>query len=134
MLRHSPFACLAECLTSPTHRLPSCHRNVSHSWLLNGPGAQNPDRVRASGMAFISSGNSAIRRALGQARSAAGRLGGYGVFWLKALRQPTIDLTIRTHAGLITRIVETPGLSLSEAELGRSEEHTSELQSRGHLV
>ena len=39
-------------------------------------------------------------------------------FWLKALRQPTIDLTIRTHAGLITRIVETPGLSLSEAELG----------------
>ena len=46
------------------------------------------------------------------------RLGGYGVFWLKALRQPTIDLTIRTHAGLITRIVETPGLSLSEAELG----------------
>ena len=69
-------------------------------------------------MAFISSGNSAIRRALGQVRFAAGRLGGYGVFWLKALRQPTIDLTIRTHAGLITRIVETPGLSLSEAELG----------------
>jgi hypothetical protein len=69
-------------------------------------------------MAFISSGNSAIRRALGQVRSAAGRLGGYGVFWLKALRQPTIDLTLRTHTGLITRIVETPGLSLSEAELG----------------
>ena len=45
-------------------------------------------------MAFISSGNSAIRRALGKVRSAAGRLGGYGVFWLKALRQPTIDLTI----------------------------------------
>src|ERR1051325_5079283 len=69
-------------------------------------------------MAFISSGNSAIRRALGQVRFAAGRLGGYGVFWLKALRQPTIDLTLRTHTGLITRIVETPGLSLSEAELG----------------
>ena len=69
-------------------------------------------------MASFSSGNSAIRHALGQVRSAAGRLGGYGVFWLKALRQPTIDLTIRTHAGLITRIVETPGLSLSEAELG----------------
>src|SRR5207245_3445806 len=46
------------------------------------------------------------------------RLGGYGVFWLKALRQPTIDLTIHTHAGLITRIVETPGLSLSDADLG----------------
>ena len=69
-------------------------------------------------MAFISSGNSAIRRALGQVRFAAGRLSGYGVFWLKALRQPTIDLTIRTHTGLITRIVEFPGLSLSEAELG----------------
>ena len=73
-------------------------------------------------MASFWSGNSAIRHAfgqtLGQVRSAAGRLGGYGVFWLKALRQPTIDLTIRTHAGLITRIVETPGLSLSEAELG----------------
>src|SRR6267378_3129954 len=73
-------------------------------------------------MASFSSGNSAIRHAfgqtLGQFRSAAGRLGGYGVFWLKALRQPTIDLALRTHAGLITRIVETPGLSLSEGELG----------------
>jgi hypothetical protein len=72
-------------------------------------------------MAFISSGTSAIRRAfgrtLGQVRSAAGRLGGYGVFWTKALRQPTIDLTIRTHAGLITRIVEAPGVTLSESEL-----------------
>jgi hypothetical protein len=69
-------------------------------------------------MAFFSSGNSVIRHAFGQVRSAAVSLGGYGVFWLKALRQPTIDLTIRTHAGLITRIVETPGLSLSEVELG----------------
>src|SRR6266550_5759355 len=69
-------------------------------------------------MASFLSGNSAIRRALGQVRSAAASLGGYGVFWLKALRQPTIDLTIRTHSGLITRIVETPGLSLSEGELG----------------
>ena len=34
------FPVLRECLTSPTHRLPFCHRNVSHSWLLNGPGAQ----------------------------------------------------------------------------------------------
>ena len=68
-------------------------------------------------MASISSGNSAIRRAFGKIRAATRRLGGYGVFWLKALRQPTIDLTLRTHAGLITRIVETPGLSLSETEL-----------------
>ena len=69
-------------------------------------------------MASLSNGNSAIRRAVGQVRSAAGRVCGYGVFWLKALRQPTIDLSIRTHAGLITRIVETPGVSLSEPELG----------------
>jgi len=68
-------------------------------------------------MAFISSGNSAVRRALRQVRSAAGRLGGYGVFWTKALRQPAIDLSIRTHAGLITRIVEQPGRALPKAEL-----------------
>ena len=80
-------------------------------------------------MAFISSGNSAIRRALGQVRFAAGRLGGYGVFWLKALRQPTIDLTIRTHSGLITRIVETPGLSLPEVRLLR---HLDKRASKGH--
>jgi hypothetical protein len=49
--------------------------------------------------------------------SAAGRLRGHAGFWLKALSQPTIDLTLRTHAGLRTRIVESPGLSLSEAEL-----------------
>ncbi len=36
---------------------------------------------------------------------------------LKALAQPTIDLTLRTHAGQITRIVESPGLSLTEPEL-----------------
>jgi hypothetical protein len=73
-------------------------------------------------MAFFSNGNSAIRHAFGRTfgsvRAAAGRLGGYGWFWLKALRQPTIDLKLRTHTGLITRIVETPGVSLSEAELG----------------
>ena len=69
-------------------------------------------------MASLSSGNSAIGRAVGQVRSAVGRVCGYGVFWLKALRQPTIDLSIRTHAGLLTRIVETPGVSLSETELG----------------
>ncbi len=38
-------------------------------------------------------------------------------FWLKALSQPTIDLTLRTHAGLRTRIVESPGGSLPPAEL-----------------
>lgn len=38
-------------------------------------------------------------------------------FWVKALSQPTIDLTLRTHPGLQTRIIESPGLSLSSAEL-----------------
>src|SRR5882757_672905 len=53
----------------------------------------------------------------GQFRSAIGRLRGHAAFWLKALSQPSIDLTLRTHARLITRIVESPGLSLSEREL-----------------
>jgi hypothetical protein len=52
-----------------------------------------------------------------QIRSAIARLRGHAGFWLTALSQPTIDLTLRTHAGLRTRIVERPGLSLSEAEL-----------------
>src|SRR2546423_10438756 len=50
-------------------------------------------------------------------RSAAARLRGYAVFWLKAFSQENIDLTLRTHAGLTTRIVESPGKSLSEPEL-----------------
>ena len=52
-----------------------------------------------------------------RARSAVERLRGHGGFWLKALSQPSIDLTLRTHAGLITRIIESPGRSLPEAEL-----------------
>ena len=68
-------------------------------------------------MASFLSGSSAIHRALRQVRFAAESLAGYGVFWLKALRQPTIDLTLRTHAGLVTRIVESPGRSLSETDL-----------------
>jgi hypothetical protein len=41
----------------------------------------------------------------------------HALFWLRALSQPTIDITLRTHAGLLTRIVESPGLSLSPGEL-----------------
>jgi hypothetical protein len=52
-----------------------------------------------------------------QARSALARLRGHIGFWLKALSQPSIDLTLRTHAGLSTRIVESPGSSLSDDEL-----------------
>jgi hypothetical protein len=50
-------------------------------------------------------------------RSAIGWLRGYAAFWWNAFSQETIDLTLRTHAGLVTRIVESPGLSLSEPEL-----------------
>src|ERR1700741_4960861 len=50
-------------------------------------------------------------------RSAAGMLRGHAAFWLKAFSQPTIDLALRTHEGLITRIVESPGRALSEDEL-----------------
>ena len=47
------------------------------------------------------------------------RLRGYAAFWLRALSQPTIDLTLRTDARQLTRIVESPGLSLSRDELER---------------
>lgn len=52
-----------------------------------------------------------------QTRSQIRRVCGHAGFWLKALSQPAIDLTLRTHAGLHTRIVESPGLSLAPAEL-----------------
>ena len=52
-------------------------------------------------------------------RSAVRALRGYAAFWLQAFAQPTIDLTLRTHEGLITRIVESPGRALSEDELAR---------------
>ncbi|MGH6709848.1 MAG: hypothetical protein ACREEK_12840, partial [Bradyrhizobium sp.] len=68
-------------------------------------------------MTSFGSGNSAIRHGLGQIGAAAVRLRNYGAFWLKAFSQETIDLTLRTHAGLLTRIVESPGLSLSQQDL-----------------
>src|SRR4029079_17669504 len=51
--------------------------------------------------------------------SAISQLRGHTAFWLKAFAQPTIDLTLRTHEGLITRIVESPGKALGEDELAR---------------
>jgi hypothetical protein len=54
-----------------------------------------------------------------QIRSAAGKLRGYAAFWVNAFAQPTIDLTLRTHEGLTTRIVESPGRALGEDELER---------------
>jgi len=68
-------------------------------------------------MASFQSGNSAIRHGFGQFRAAALRLRSHLAFWLKAFSQSTIKLTLRTHTGLQTRIVESPGLSLPQAEL-----------------
>ena len=45
------------------------------------------------------------------------RLRSYTSFWLKAFAQPAIDLSLRIHPGHVTRIVESPGLSLSHVEL-----------------
>src|SRR6201996_6652931 len=49
--------------------------------------------------------------------AAFARLRSYVSFWLQALSQPTIDLTLRTDARQLTRIVESPGLSLPRDEL-----------------
>src|SRR5689334_23346503 len=51
--------------------------------------------------------------------SAIGQLRGYAAFWLNAFSQPTIDLSLRTHEGLTTRIVESPGKALPEDDLAR---------------
>jgi hypothetical protein len=58
-------------------------------------------------------------RNVGRVRGAVGRLHSHVAFWLKALAQPTIDLNLRTHPGHLTRIIESPGLSLPQDELER---------------
>src|ERR1700719_821963 len=72
-------------------------------------------------MASFWSGILASRRGQGRVQtwSVLRRLRGYVGFWLQALSQPSIDLTLRTHAGLLTRIVERPGRSLSPEGLER---------------
>ena len=65
--------------------------------------------------------NAIVAPSMRERRSGMGavlrRLSAYAGVWLRALTQPTIDLTLRTHAGLRTRIVERPGEALTEAEL-----------------
>ncbi|WP_249164256.1 hypothetical protein [Bradyrhizobium jicamae] len=56
-------------------------------------------------------------RGLAKTRAAFDALRSHAGFWLKALSQSTIDLSLRTEAGQRTRIVESPGLSLPQAEL-----------------
>src|SRR5258708_28998820 len=51
------------------------------------------------------------------ARSASARLRSHAAFWLQAFAQTSIDLTLRTHTGLRTRIVESPGLSFAQEQL-----------------
>jgi GNAT superfamily N-acetyltransferase len=70
-------------------------------------------------MASLDNGNEVpqTRGGLARTRAVIAGLHGHAVFWLNALSQPNIDLTLRTHAGLRTRIVECPGLSLPPAEL-----------------
>lgn len=70
-------------------------------------------------MAAFWSGISAGRRGRGPARvrAALSRLRDHGGFWLKAFSRAPIDLTLRTHAGLQTRIIESPGLTLTPGEL-----------------
>jgi hypothetical protein len=51
------------------------------------------------------------------ARTAIARAHSYGAVWLRAFGRADIDLTLRTHPGLVTRIVERPGLTLPQAEL-----------------
>jgi hypothetical protein len=67
------------------------------------------------------SGILASRRGQGRVQtwSVPRRLRGHAGFWLQALSQPSIDLTLRTHASLLTRIVESPGRSLSPEGLER---------------
>ena len=60
---------------------------------------------------------SRLSKTLGKAGAALTRLLGHTTFWLKALSQPNIDISLRTHAGLRTRIVESPGISLPPEEL-----------------
>jgi len=38
-------------------------------------------------------------------------------FWLKTLTKPPLDLTLTTHPGLVTRIIERPGVVLDDAAL-----------------
>jgi hypothetical protein len=50
-------------------------------------------------------------------RSAIARVRSYAAVSFRAFGRADIDLALRTHPRLITRIVERPGLSLSQAEL-----------------
>jgi hypothetical protein len=50
-------------------------------------------------------------------RSVIARVTSFAAVWFRAFGRADIDLALRTHPGLITRIVERPGRSLPQAEL-----------------
>src|SRR5260221_6859243 len=70
-------------------------------------------------MASFGKGISVMRRGVGltRVRGAVARLRGHAAVWLKAFSQQAIDLALRTHTGMQTRIVEGRGLSLSQDDL-----------------
>src|SRR5690348_3244728 len=51
------------------------------------------------------------------ARTVIARAYSYAAIWFRAFGRSDIDLSLRTHPGLVTRIVERPGRSLPQAEL-----------------
>jgi hypothetical protein len=57
------------------------------------------------------------KRGLIGVRSLIARVHRYGAVWLRAFGASDLDLSLRTHPGLVTRIVERPGLSLPHAEV-----------------
>ncbi|HEV7260434.1 MAG TPA: hypothetical protein VGN82_21805 [Bosea sp. (in: a-proteobacteria)] len=51
-------------------------------------------------------------------------------FWLTALARPALDLTLTTHPGLVTRIIERPGATLDDAGLAALVEQLRSVASR----
>ena len=111
----------------PVVDIQRCRSNIFYPLTTHSIAAQGSlrcvvhksSRSRANGMVSIWNGIAAMGRSerLVRVRAALARLPGHAAFWLKAFSQQTIDLTLRTHAGLQTRIVESPGLSLSQDDL-----------------
>ncbi len=52
------------------------------------------------------------------------------MLWLRALTRPDLDLTLTTHRGLVTRIIERPGATLDDAQLAALVEQLKEVAAR----
>ena len=73
--------------------------------------------MRNQGQEMVSLDKQSPAARRGSSFAALARLRGYVAFWLKALSQPAIDLTLRTGTRQLTRIVESPGRSLPREQL-----------------